>query len=682
MRRAIEPAAEPRPVRRAIPRSLEFGQAGRLALSSPVIGGLIALLTWPIASSRPQVGTDPSWVAALYMGLRDGLQFGTEFVFAYGPLGFLEHPALYDSGLWIVALLFRTLVYVALAAALVWAARRALPLPLAAAAVYALLAIGYLEAAVVLLTFVVCVAAVSDRPPRGTPRLIAIGGGLLAAIELLGKLNFGIAIAGLCLVALLGLSERRRNVPIFGAVFLASLIVLWLIAGQNIDHLPDFASNSLQVLSGYSEAMPVNISDIAWQRPGALASIVLLIGGAVLAGLREPKARSLSLVGLAAVFGFLIFKQSFVRQGLGNASDFFPLMLGAGLALSWRLPTRVPRLPTHAPLLGLLGPLAVLTIVAFPGPSFLEALKPSDHVEFLRQDVQALISPGKRRKLTEEGADAMRSRYRLDGASRRWLSGREVAVEPFEIGAAWAYRLDWHPLPVIQGYQAYTPTLDELNAMTLEASDRPTAILRQNPAAFEGSPDTSIDNRNISWDPPAAARAMLCSYRAVRTTRRWQVLYPTPDRCGRPRRIGHLETETGRPIQVPSPPSGTFVFARIHGLGVSGLEKLRTFLYRARQRTATVNGTRTWRVVPGTAADGLILAAAPDVDFPPPFALAPGARTLTLNVAGDPGRTIEIDFYAQELAPERDPSRLSSSPLEIEPESRGSSQPPRAAGRR
>lgn len=600
-------------------------------------------------SPKPQVGTDPSWVAALYMGLRDGLQFGTEFVFAYGPLGFLEQPALYDNGLWTVALLYGTLIYVALAVALLWAARRVLPLPLAAAAVYALLAIGRLEAAAVLLTFVVCVAALSPDPPRWASPLVTFGGGVLAAIELLGKLNFGIAIVGLSLVALLGLPGRRRNVPIFGTVFLVSLLALWLIAGQSIDHLPDFASNSLQVLSGYSEAMPVNVSDVDWQRPWALASVVLLIGAAVLAGLREPRSRRLSLIGLAALFGFLVFKQSFVRQGLGNASDFFPLMLGAGLGLGWRLPTRIPRLPAHTALVGLLAPLAVLTIVAFPGPSFLQSLKPSDHVEFLRQDVEALVSPGKRRNLTEEGAEAMRSHYRLDDASRRWLSGREVAVEPLEIGAAWAYSLDWHPLPVIQGYQAYTPDLDQLNVKALEGPDRPAAILRQNPAAFGASPDTSIDDRNLSWDPPAAARAMLCNYRAVRTTRRWQVLYPTADRCGQVRQIGHLDTETGRPIRVPSPPVGTFVFARIHGLGVSGLEQLRTLLYRARQRTATVNGNRTWRVVPGTAADGLILAAAPSVDFPPPFALAPGARTLTLQVAGDPGRNIEIDFYAQRI---------------------------------
>lgn len=640
-------------MRRAFPRSTEFGRAGRLALSSPVLGGLIALLTWPITSPKPKAGTDPSWIAALYMGLRDGLQFGTEFVFAYGPFGFLDQPALYDSGLWIVAMLFRTLVYVALAAALIWAARRALPLPLAAAAVYALLAIGYLEGAAVLLTFVVCVAAVGDRPPRGAPQLIAIGGGVLAAIELLGKLNFGITIAGLCLLAMLGLPRRRRNVPVFGAVFLVSLIVLWLVAGQDIGHLPDFVSNSLQVLSGYSEAMPTNVSDVEWQRPWALASILLLIGAAVLAGRREPRSRRFSLVGLAALFGFLVFKQSFVRQGLGNASDFFPLMLGAGLGLGWRLPARISRLPTHAPLLGLLIPLAVLTIVAFPGPSFLEALRPSDHLEFLRQDVQALTSPDKRRELTEEGAKAMRSHYRLDDASRRWLNGREVAVEPLEIGAAWAYGLNWHPLPVIQGYQAYTPALDELNARTLAGPDGPATILRQNPAVFGGPPDVSIDNRNIGWDPPAATRAMLCNYRAVRTTRRWQVLYPTGDRCGRVRSIGHLETETGRPIRVPSPPPGTFIFARVHGFGVSGLEQLRTFLYRARQRTATVNGTRTWRVVPGTATDGLILAAAPGIDFPPPFALASGARTLTLNVAGDPGRKITIDFYAQAAVPER-----------------------------
>lgn len=620
-----------------------------MARTTSLLGALIALLTWPIASAIPRVGPDGSWVAGLYMALSEGLQFGTEFVFTYGPLGFLEQPALYGGNLWIVALLYRTAIGVALAIALLWAARRSLPLPIAAIVVYALLALGRLEAAAVLLIFLVCVAAIWEEPPKGAPILLALGGGALGAVELLGKLNYGISIVALCLIALLALPGRTRYLSTFAATLGGSFVLLWLAAGQSLAHLPAFFSNSLEVLSGYSEAMSTNVSDVGWQRPWAAVAVVLLAVAAALGSRGQPRNRQLPLIALTLVFGFLMFKQSFVRQGLGNATDFFPLMLGAAIGISWTLLGKVPRLPPRAPVVALLGPLAALTIVAFPGVSLVRALGPSDHVEFLRQDLRALASGNERRVMAEEGARSMKAYYRLDPASLRALRGRSVDIEPWEIGAAWAYGLNWQPLPVIQGYQAYTTRLDALNANALADTARPTALLRQNTAAFGDAVDPSIDDRNPSWDPPMAARAMLCNYRPVHSTLRWQILYPAPDRCGPEQLIRRVQTETDRPIAVPRASPGSIVFARIYGLEVTGPEQIRTFLYRARQRTATVDRSRTWRLVPGTAADGLILNAAKVDDFAPPFALAPHAHSLTLSLAGDSGRPIEIAFYKQRV---------------------------------
>lgn len=632
----------------ASPSSPERSRPPRVVLSTPFLGALIALLAWPIVSAVPGGGPDASWVAGLYMGLGDGLQFGTEFVFAYGPLGFLEQPVLYDSGLWVVSLLYRTAIYVALAIALLWAARLSMPLLVAAAAVYALLAIGHLEAAALLLTFVLCVAGLSRIAPAWYPLALAIGGGLLGAIELLAKLNYGITVIALCLIALLGMSDRKRSLPVFGGTLIGGVFLLWLLAGQAPGNLGAFATNSFQVLSGYSEAMGVNVSDVEWQRPWAVAAVILLVGAAVLAGREEPPARRIALVALTLAFGFLVFKQSIVRQGLGNAQDFFPLMLGAGLGLSWRLLDKVPRLPSHAGVVGVLAPLAVLTVVAFPGSSLSRALAPGDHAEFLGEDVRALFSPDERRELSRQGREAMRSSYLVDRETLALLRAKEVAVEPWEVGAAWAYDLRWHPLPVIQGYQAYTPELDELNAEALSGSDRPAAILRHNPAAFGDTGTASIDDRYPSWDPPAAARAMLCNYRPVRTTRRWQVLYPSADRCARPRLLRRATAKTEEEIQVPPPPPGSIVFARVEGLGVEGAEKLRAFLYRARARWAAVNGDTSWRLVPGTLGDGLLLRADDRIDFPAPFALAPQARTLSFRLAGSE-RQIEVEFYAQRI---------------------------------
>ena len=616
-------------------------------VSSPFVGALIALLSWPIVSPVPSVGPDASWVAGLYMAVPDGPRFGTEFVFAYGPLGFLEQPVLYDGGLWTISLLYQAGVYVALATALLWSARRAMPLLLAAALVYAVLVVGRLEAGAVLLAFAVCAGALGKDPPPRADLVLPLGGGLIAAVELLGKINFGTTILVLCLIAVLAGPDRRRSLPLFAATLLGSLSVFWVLAGQSPADASDYVSHSLEVLGGYSEAMAADLTDAGWQRPWAAVAVALLVTAAAIAGAGRGRPRQLALALLAAVFGFAMFKQSFVRQGLGNASDFFPLMLGAALALAWQLPDRLWRLPAHAPVGLLLAPLVALSIAALPSPSVWDSLQPGDHVEYLRQDLDALVSGSERDDLIDAGAASMRSTYRIDPATLATLRNREVAVEPWEIGAAWAYDLDWKPLPVIQGYQAYTPALDALDVDALASPRRPSAILRQNTSAFQGVIDRSIDDRYPPWDPPAAAIEMLCRYRAVRTTPRWQALYPTAERCGAAREISRVTASTGETIRVPAPARGAIVFARIDGLGVEGLETVRSLLYRARERWATVDG-ESWRVVPGTLGDGLILRSDPRVDFPAPFRLAPQARTISFRLAGGE-RSIEVSFFSQRI---------------------------------
>jgi hypothetical protein len=620
---------------------------GNRLISTPFAGALIALLSWPTVSPVPRPGIDPSWVAGLYMALNRGLHFGSQIVFTYGPLGFLQQPVLYDRGLWIVAFLYGVIVYVALAVALLWVARRSMPLPIAAAAVYALLAIGYLEAAAVLLVLVICLSSLSGRPAPGGPLVLSVGGGALSAVELLGKLNFGIAILAMCLLALLGLSDRRRQLGLFAAAAGILLVLLWLLTGQTLSNVSGFLANGWEVLSGYSSAMATNVSDVSWQRPWAIGVIALLLAAAGVAGRRDPPPRRSAAVAIVAVFGFAMFKQSFVRQGLGNASDFYPLMLGVGLALAWRLPVRLPGLPPYAPAAALLVPLATLSVAALPSPSFWDSLKPSDHVEYLHRDIEALLSGGRRRALQREGRRLMASNYRIDPASLALLNGRRVDVEPWEIGAAWAYGLEWQPLPVIQGYQAYTSELDRLNAAALAGSGRPTAILRQNTDAFPGFA-ASVDDRYLPWDPPATARAMLCHYRPVRTTRRWQVLYPTADRCGTRRIVARVRVHTDAQLRVPAPPPGGVIYADVHGIGVEGFERLRAFLYRARERWVAVNGRQHWRLVPGTAGDGLLLRAAAGVDFPGAFALAPEAHALSFHLNGS-ARKIDVVFYAQQV---------------------------------
>jgi hypothetical protein len=626
-------------------RGSEEGRLGRVLVSSPFLGAVLAALTWPIASIVPGVGPDPSWVAGLYMAHGEGLQFGRDIVFTYGPLGFLEVPALYEQGMWVLAFLYQALVQVVLATSLLWVARRALPLALAVTACYLLLVVGQLEGAVVLIAFVWCFVALGERSPRFAPLLVTIGGGVLGAVELLGKANYGMAILSFAFLTVLGLPGRRRNLPVLAVGAISAFAVCWLAAGQDLAGVPDFLTRSAQVVSGYSSAMGTDIVAAEWKRIAAFCAMVLFLAGAATASLRDAPPRRLASLAVAALFAFVTFKQGFVRQGLGNTPEFFVLIAGAGLAVA----SRLPRLPLRAAALGLAAPLAALALAALPTPSLWDSLRPQAHVEYLRDGLDALLVPGERSHLMAEARSAMRATYRLDPGIAEALDGRTVHIDPWEAGVAWAYDLDWQPLPVMQSYVAYTPQLDELNARALSGPDGPAAILRH--AGLEAGGE-SVDDRYPGWESPAAMRAMLCRYRPVRSGARWQLLVRGVDRCGSPMPIGAVHSTTGRRIAIPPPPApDELVFARVDGVGVSGWESLRAAVYRAPERTATLGERGAWRLVPDTAGDGLILSVPRRVDYPAPFELAPDVSTMSLQIADAPPRPVTVEFFVQRIRP-------------------------------
>src|SRR5205823_12643891 len=121
------------------------------------------------------------------------------------------------------------------------------------------------------------------------------------------------------------------------------------------------------------------------------------------------------------------------------------------------------------------------------------------------------------------------------------------------------------------------------------------------------------------------------------------------DRCGATRLLGSVDSGYGRNVRVPRAGRNQVVFARIHGAGISGLERLRTLLYRSTFRNVVVNGGAAgYRLVPGTAADGLIMSAPRSVDFPVPYRLSPDVRTLELTGASG---SLRFDFYAMPVRP-------------------------------
>ncbi len=622
-------------------RALAAGGGGTVA-----VGIAVALATWFIGFSPPTPGLDPSWVGGLYMAIEHGIGFGDDVVWTYGPLGFLISPVDWFIGLASIAYLWLALIHIVLAIGLVWAVRRSFGLPVAAVASFLLLSLLLAVETPFAIAALIAFAALSRDRPRWALPVLIVGGGLFAAVQILVKLSVGPPVLAMLVLAVIGAGARRWQVASFLSIFATSTLALWLITGQSLGALPAYVSNGREIISGYSEAMLVTGGDARLHTPGLLAllaAMAAVIGGAALGDYRGRRARVCGVL-VAAAAAFPLFKEGVVRYDA-------PHIAGAltTLAVVWiALPLR------HRPVLAAAGALALVG-VSMPAQmsgqvdATFDRLDAVANVRNAFDSIGDLLDPSDRVEKAHISKRLLQAAYNVEPAMLAELRDRTVAIDPWEIAVAWAYDLDWDPLPVFQGYQAYTAALDELNARRLASPEGPDNVLRMAAnAGFATYPGRAVDQRVAAWDPPGQTLATLCNFGIERTGETWQLLARVPDRCGEPKLVASIDSSYGEQVEVPQAGPGEVIFARIEGAGVSGLESVRTFLYRARFRYATINGDEFFRLEPGTAEDGLLMNGPPELVGAGRFEQAPQARTLELT---GPSGDLRYDFYSMSVEP-------------------------------
>lgn len=637
----------------------------------------------------PGAGFDPSWGIGIRIATAEGLNFGGDIAFTYGPLGFLEGPVLLDTEQAILAALYGLATWVALGISLVWAARRSFPLWVAVPV--ALLA-GLLVAPrsgadypIFALALLWALVAITEAAPAAVRRLLPVAGGVTSAVVLLQKLNVGVIVFAACAVAVATMDRprRTRDSAWFAASFAVAFLLAWLVTGQNVGAIPEFARYSIDIVGGYSSALALETVD----NPGPyLAAAALLIALALAAAYRgtrgEETARKAGIVLLVALAGLFAWKYSFVRHETSRSVVLAVVPLVTVLGLRWAGRERWLALAA----------VAIVAAVYFPltGHRADNVFRPAGSVEDSLYTVRAVLDPAERREIRSAASASMQAFYGLDAESLELLGAEGVHVYPSETGIVWAYGLPWEPEPVFQSLSAYTPALDELNAERLASPDGPARILVHPPslsfgvgsdyfsalteeqrAELDGANDISIDGRYLAYEQPQANLALLCNFEPLRTTLAFQVLARVPDRCGEPRPLGSAEAESGEAIEVPNPPTpADIVIAAVHGLEPEGLlERIGELLYKAPIRrvafgvapgagesasAGVVDPARSFRLTPGVAEDGLLLSAPDGADLPSPFTLAPNAATVTFSehsgFLSSPGE-LELDFYAIAVEP-------------------------------
>jgi hypothetical protein len=373
--------------------------------------------------------------------------------------------------------------------------------------------------------------------------------------------------------------------------------------------------------------------NVGWEFWAAFLVIGLGFAVAWHAAWSLPGRAKVGLLALWALLSFMSFKAGFVRHDPSHSNIFFASLLGGLVAFGW-----APHRRRTAWLLGVIFALALFSSLR-KDPA--DLISPVARAGNLIDQAVLLADGAATRKGIQDARIERFDKEQLDARFRTAIGDRTVHVEPLDAGLPWAQGLRWRPLPVFQSYSAYTAGLDERNADAVRSPKGPDYVLRENGPTFS--------DRNPLFDAPEAMRETLCHFREVRALGRWILLERTAPRCGRLALFKTVDARLGVPAPIPAAPDpSSAVVVRIGGIGVTGLERLRAAIYRAVPRSISLDGGRTYPLVPGTAEDGLVLRVPRRADYSRPFGLDQQSNTLTIAKSARSG-TVELRFYAMPI---------------------------------
>ncbi len=447
----------------------------------------------------PAAELDSSWRMALGKFFTDGLQFGTEVVFTYGPLGWAMGKT-YWGGQWHALILWHAVQAVIFTSIVFWHAYRMKPGygRLFFFTFFFVFGLTYEDAMHQIMIALAGMELIrrSDQPWRWDTLLWLLVLVPLALVKFTNLMLAGL-LAGLA--SGLGVWERRKTsaalpLPIFVLAFVAG----WAVCGQNPANLPRYFISSWQISQGYQDAMGFSCPPMQlYLGVTVLLLLVTYVGVNLFTHPRPVRSAFLSLG--AGAFVYLNWKHGFIRADGHQIGFYYAAMTVA--VCSPVLLDDGPRWTAfkHA----LLATAGLLSVIAADRvlPGVARGALGGAQAE-VQTNLAFAFGLTNTRELYESRLQAERNA--LDLLKTKAKVGRaSLDVLGFEQAVALYNGFNYRPRPVFQSYSAYTPYLAELNRDYL-ASDRAPEFL-----LFKLQ---SIDGRLATMDDPHALRLLLQRY--------------------------------------------------------------------------------------------------------------------------------------------------------------------------
>lgn len=493
---------------------------------------------------------DRSYLVALSAAHAQGVVFGEQLNYPYGPLAYLWHP-LPISGAMGLAVSVQLAVSVLFIALLVLLARRIEGWKTAAWCLIVIGAAGVIDPEAMWLTQLefavpyVALLAFALEPARRVPVLVALS--VQAATLVLVKIDGGVYATVLCAaigihtwVQLKGQPRSTRLAPLLAPplAFLVSLAALFWIECGRLAALPIYLLNAVPVLVGYKEMSTDGVPERLDAPLMALGAVFILLP--LLARERKRIGPALAIIVLPS---FLLWQRVAMRQDAGHQVSFLPRL--AGLLLFPLLAARTLRDR------GIILVLQVALLVA--GELSSQEQRPEFHHYdmFQRLSLERATNLWKAvndweetvRALDAEGV-ANGSKLRLGPAAREIIGDATVDAVPWEIEQIMAHRWNWTPRPALQSGNAYMPRLDRLDGEHFASERAPRFVLANLDA---------IDQRHAFLEAPLTWRALLDRYDFRAFYREVLIVEQrTAPRFDAPRSLGTVEAAWDEKLKVPA----------------------------------------------------------------------------------------------------------------------------------
>ncbi|MGF7214161.1 hypothetical protein GGR92_000301 [Spirosoma lacussanchae] len=460
-----------------------------------------------VVYNTPLDGLDGSWAIALHLARAAGLDYGTDFIFTYGPLGWYTTRLPIAVETWEIVLL--DLVYVVHVYIIIW---------FVLGPQFSWLRYGIVAGLVTLHTlaagtetpfvFYFFVLAYLGHYQRTRQAWTLVGASVIAILTFYMKANVGlVSLGSLVIYALIqrltGEMPSRHLLISLGSVATLLALSVVLLPVQ----LGPYLVAQWHLIDSYNDVMY-----LVQNKRAVLVSLLIL--GMTIGALSWPLYRLLKtgllpgllrregvLFGLVALQLFVLFKESFVRADAGHIGFFYKYgLLPFTILALFSAHSSVRR---WAVLPMILLAIAAPKLVTYNWDSSFPYRWVSQAVSY-GQDVWHPVRPS-----------LVTNRTGLPVSWLNRLSQKRVDIMPADVALLYHHKLRYTPRPIMQTYQVTDAYLDSLNATYYGSARAADYVV----IAWD-----AIDGRDPFNDEPATKLALRTHYAVVDQQGDWLLL--------------------------------------------------------------------------------------------------------------------------------------------------------------